>query len=391
MLTYYLFFLLLLLLSCLDYLAIRGKDLIEIKSKALKSVFFVILFFVGFRYKLASDWKSYELMLNQIEPFSEVLFSYCPNFEGLNIEIGFKLYLSLLKQLGLNLEFLTFSVSCFNLISFYYFLKWLNLKRIFTYIFVYLSIVMIVEFDIMRQSLALYIFLYAIPYIGISLKRYLLIIIIASCFHITAILLLPLYFMKKMPISKSSFLAIGFLYIVTLFIPLPLSKVLEAISFFSGSLSFERFSYFIDLYTKPTGITVTACFNLLLLLMAFIMNYRIKEYSATYQLLYKFYLLYILVYIIFGGVKMATDRIVYYFYFAFAFVFVSSIDLNYSHKNKYLLMFICLMYPFLRLNSIFSNEAAKIGLTPYRTFFYIPISDEEIYNRWDKMQLEAEE
>lgn len=176
----------------------------EKKKKYIYMVSFIILLvFGGLRYKTGGpDWISYERFFQDIEPINEVLLGKGFFFRDHGFEIGFKIYASILKFISDNFQILIFVTIFINLVLIYN-----SFKKYCKYYIVAISIYFSANFllndmTIVRQSIAIALFVYSVRFIGVNFKKYLLYNLFMILFHSSAIILFPLYFVLDKKITK---------------------------------------------------------------------------------------------------------------------------------------------------------------------------------------------
>jgi hypothetical protein len=223
------------------------------------------------------------------------------------IEVGWVFLCQVFKQYGFYLMIAFIAVA--NCLVFYWFVKkYANLKYYWLSLFIYLfnPYLFLVESSAMRQTLALLIFLISIPFIiNRNLFKFTVLICLASLFHTSAIVLLPIYLIASP--SKITKKTVSAFLIVFLF------------TFFFGNFIFTSIYPFIDQYLNRytvhteviQGGEFDSGFGFLLIIFFFcsFLYYSIGEigYSAVlFKLAIFFYVLYpFSIYIqIFGRIQM---------------------------------------------------------------------------------------
>lgn len=197
MIVYVIFYIILILFSSLDFLKFNDQ-----KRKELYNLFYVFLvLFIGLRYKLANDWYNYLNLTKQIESIPILITGNAYGFGNeTSIEYGFKLLVSIINtffnpEKNQSLQVLTLIITMFNYFVLFKIVK--NEKTInhkFLFISTFVGFTIFREFDILRQSMAFYIFLLSIKYIGENFKKYSVINLIGLMFHSSALIFFPLYY-----------------------------------------------------------------------------------------------------------------------------------------------------------------------------------------------------
>lgn len=170
-----------------------GLYYIGFKNKIPAIKFFsigILVLFAGLRYLVGQDFKSYWWIYQSIESSvaepGYVFLCKFLTFFGFGAQIHFLLLAGL---------------------TFFFIIKSLNLydkKHIIFCIFLYLFAGFYIDsLNIVRQALAIAIFFYAGKFVEqAKLYRYVLWVIIASCFHLSAILLIPFYYVLNRQYSR---------------------------------------------------------------------------------------------------------------------------------------------------------------------------------------------
>jgi hypothetical protein len=216
----------------------------------LKFSFFLIFIFLALRYDFGNDYETYLNNFNSIKnsAFSDI------NEYFLIEEPAWLILNWIFKDLGFFA--LTATIGLFSCVIYYQILKkYVNVKYYWLAIFLYIfnPVLMVINTSAMRQSIAVLLFLYSIKFIEKKESiKYIICITLASLFHYTAIILLPvfliIYLNKKIGLKSATFLiiiyTIPFLFSATL---APYLKV--AITFIS-----EKYAYYEDAGVTNSGL-----------------------------------------------------------------------------------------------------------------------------------------
>jgi hypothetical protein len=176
----------------------------------LRYSFILIFLFLAFRYDFGNDYKNY--------------LEYFNTFEYIDLnsrwELGWQLLCFLFKPLGFFV--MTAFLAGINCFIYYRFIKdyvspayyWLAV-----FIYVFNPGFMLLHSSAMRQSVAIAIFLFSLGYLyKKQIVRYVLCVLLASMFHSSAIILLPLYilFVIDWQISKIKAIIIFIIFVLFL-------------------------------------------------------------------------------------------------------------------------------------------------------------------------------
>jgi hypothetical protein len=323
----------------------------------LKLSFILIFLFLALRYDYGNDYMGY------LDDFlSREYLDMSSQFE-----IGWQILCLLFKPVGF--FYMVGFLAAINCMVYYRFIKkyvsssyyWLAVL-----IFVFDPHCMLILSSAMRQSVAVMIFVYSIDYLyKKDLVRYVLCIGMASMFHTSALVLLPLYLLSYFDIKLNNFYAVV-LYILylTLFIYLPL--LLPAISeyinlYFKGYNKYE----FSGNFTLKTGFGY-----LFYLFLYWLILYYAKSKNENSVF---FYLAILSLFVgIIASFNTIFDRLTMYLMPAFLVVY----SIIYSHmKYKRTLPLIIAGHVVLILINFylfFINDTWSLAFSEYKSIFISP-------------------
>lgn len=256
----------------LVYLALHGKP------KFLQKLFWLMsllppIFVAAFRYENGADYLMYDRMYRSILQTGDFI-------SIKTVEIGFK-WMIQICQLFSSKSFLLFAVCAVFIVFFYYrgALDILvdNRSIIISLLLFYATGTYFDSFNGLRQYLAAAIVFWALRFIieG-KFKRWIVTVVCASLFHYTAIIVLPLYLIRKLDFS------------------LKRSLIIIAASWFGGTvvynvvawvLQYTRYRYFltsIEFQVVPTEASMLYTSVITVILFGIdISNRKRKNYSLT--------------------------------------------------------------------------------------------------------------
>lgn len=140
------------------------------------------------------------------------IFKYCHKVDFIRLfsfsrhEVGFKYYCKLISSIYYDYTFFLMITSILSMIGVYYFIQ-NNSKNYIQSTFIFITFNFYSYFfGILRQSLAISILLFSLTFIKKrKLFPFLLFVFLASLFHKTALVFLPLYFVYQVKIDKLKF------------------------------------------------------------------------------------------------------------------------------------------------------------------------------------------
>lgn len=278
--------------------------------KLLTIISFVFLVMVGgFRYQVGADWESYERLFFSLVNWSDVIVA--------REEILFTTFMYSIKNL-----FNNYSVFVFILFVVSFSLKYNIIKcyspDIFLSLMVYLyTLFLIYDINGLRQGLSIGIVLQGIPFIlNRKLCNFLILIIIASLCHISALLFLPLYYLAKMQISNKILLLS---FIPVMGVSFQVGNILQFSSAFQNFLAIEKFVHYsvytTDVYKNSSDFILNiALFQRLFIFALFMFYYKqIKIKDDLKLLLRNGYFISIIIFVMFSFSSEFSARLGFYY------------------------------------------------------------------------------
>ena len=197
------------------------------KNKKSNFLIFLIIILFAFSYKMGSDWLVYQDWYENV--FSK-LSLYDIFFQNIDVEKGYVFLNFLFFHLGFSYELfmgMVLSICSFIILKFVQ-KESKNYYLAFYFFLINGFLVALLE-PITRQLIALAFFIIAIKYIEESkVYKYIFTILIATQFHESAFLLLPLYFLKhiKFSLKKIFFITLSSkilldIFLIVIFLILP--------------------------------------------------------------------------------------------------------------------------------------------------------------------------
>lgn len=377
MTPYILYFLSFVLFIPLDFMD-KTKEILLLRKFALFFLFFVICFFCGLRYYSGLDWGGLMEYYNHL------------NWDNQQYEIGFKILNLLCKEIFdsyFAVQFFASAIFAYALLSFF--------EKYATYTFLTIFIAITLYFLIMtaqiRQQIAISILILGIKFlINKMFFKWCLVVIIASCFHISAVFCIFLYILT-FRVNKNFLLilAIGSFFISQNTIVFLLQNFMP---FFPEKLVVisDRYIRFIAIDKGTTHNTGIYFFSFQFLLFILIILYKpIKDKTLSLIILNS-----LICFIIFKNMSFylrVMERLLPYIYI-FSIVSISSI-FSYRFFNKYkIIRFICvsLCIPYFLFPVIYSvilqDQRANAVISSkesYIPYFNLLLDHDKKINRID--------
>ena len=282
----------------------HSKILINNDTISIWIIFLVLLVFAGFRWDVGIDWNNYMSLfggnLTEMSIYIE------------RIEIGNVAIKALLSSVGLDDGGYWLWVMAFiTLFFFFYFIWKYSINPL-------LSVILFVSFGFyfellngVRQYVAISLFVYSWRFIINKQKnRYFITIFMASLFHITAIVLIPFYFIIS-HIYNKRFL------IISAIIAIPISFFsTQVISYLSSSIShYNVYSSSQFIHSNNPLSILRVIFPLVLFFIAIKLYDKLITNRIT-LIFFNLSIISIIITLLFPGIMLAI-RIGFYFQFAF--------------------------------------------------------------------------
>lgn len=350
-------------------------------KKYLEIATLIILCFVsGTRYNLGgSDYSVYKATFDSLPTLSVFFADFAhlhEHYLTFGFETGYLLLNSLIKTIGLNFYGFTLIHSVIFYICFYIGIKRyafnLNLLII---VFLY-KMFFYNTFISMRQSITIAIFLIAMHYIEDKKPvKYFVLCTIAVFFHTAALILFPVYFIRKITLTKNTILKANIIFIPSILISLLNVPTMKLFSFAIGLagnpiIATKANSLIATAAGSPIGIFHTLEY---LLLMLFVIYYyeKIINIDEHAEFILKLFMILLPIFTLFRGYEILT-RIKDYFTLSYGII-LGYLCMTDNAKHRYLFQIgtiIVCAFGFFRFITLFGSGC----LMPYESYITMGIS-----------------
>lgn len=351
-LPYILLVLFYIFLAALSYYNNKFRSIIDVISIV------VFILFFGFRGFIFYDWASY---YPAYESLPDIFTLFTQDWMKWGWEPGFILFASIIKELSDSYQFFILLCTVIDTILLTRFFK-LYVAILPLGFMMYLTMNGIqISTDLLRNSIAICIFLNAIPFIPErKIVPYIGLCLLAATFHSSALAYIPLYFFlnKKLNIwiALSLFLIANAIYLFHI----PILK--SIISLFVGALM-PSTKLWIDSYLNmdaSTGSTLSIGYLERLLTATLIFCYYNKLIEIRKSPLFvNATLIFLVIFLLFSEFKTISMRTSTLFSFGYWIVWIDLINCFRIKNNKILFVsFICL-YSIIKTYSNCSSDVAR--------------------------------
>jgi hypothetical protein len=320
--------------------------------------FFIIVMFGGLRFKVGADWDSYERIFNE---------SRLDNLFETGIEPFFNLLIVIVKCFDLNYLFLVFLVFTFaTVLKFSFLFKYSN--SFFAALLIYFPI-QFMAYDIngIRQGLAIGIIFCSVD----SLLRkkfwtFLAIVSIAMCFHYSAVIFFPFYFIANKKI-RSKYIHITIVLSIVLGFLLQkiiLAFLLPRLSGLESIFAQKVFSYSSsEEFGQGIALGFSTIHRLLIFYLFFIFYDKIKLQDHLKNILLNSYLISLVLYFLFSAIEIVASRGSLYYRSFDILIIASFLTIPNKFEYKFCVFLLICIYAFF---GVYTNlKLPENGLIPY--------------------------
>jgi hypothetical protein len=349
------------------------------------------IFFIGMRYKTGADWRGY---IEMFERSLKIDWNYSSSENGIMIEYGYILLNKMIKYLFNNYYVLQFMITCFVFIIARKFI--LHYSE-FPFCSLFLFLIFFFDGLLMaqvRQSIAVVIIIISTKYIiQRKLFIFLILVFLASLFHISAICAFPLYFLT---IKINKVFLFGLVIFSSIFYfrqDLLFSIIKLFIPYMPNRLSSIASIYLMNNNWNKLGQFNTGIYFLVkhLLLLSWVILAKINNNKE--KLFYNAAVVGIIISMISTGmviIDRLTDYYEIYAIFSYTTLFK---DVNFKHMRELILVYsfsILLLFSYPLVNRFITTK--KDDLTgrpsnykyiPYYNVIYFP-AEAQYRKDWDE-------
>lgn len=335
-------------LFCLYFIEQKNMRLNKSTIGVSWSAFFILLFFLGLRGHIYTDFISYYQFFEYIKPADWTVVDY-------NFEYGFILYSKIIKLLIPNYYGWVFINTFIDLLALRFVFKRYANSTILPFIFFIAFQGVLMEANLFRNMKALDCFYFSIPYLqDRKFIKYTLLNLIGFTFHASAIIFLPLYFILCIHIKRYViwivFIAVNIMY---------WSKIhITSIIFgfiFEGYMTDKYIGYL----ESDVGFGFTMGYferTFSFLLFTLLYTQLIKQRSSN-NIFFNCSFLYYSFHILFSDIAVIADRIPFFFIIG-NWVLYSNV-INCKYKARKLINTGIGILVFLKIILSFSNIGTK--------------------------------
>jgi hypothetical protein len=373
---YFVIFIILFVFSVLEISNINIRS-----NQILVSLSWLILVVVaGTRYETGADWDMYNYYFQQTNSIGNFMITGNTGLYGINIEFGYFLLCSILKQFGFGIQFLFFIVVLFNVTiitkALKHYTQYVVVGLWLYYCFLYVT----VEFSLIRQALAVSICFYAFRFVvSKEWVKYFLFIFIAFSFHRSALVMFPLYFFFKTRFSNKTILIL--VISGSLLMLLKIKWLYSSILFVSGIFGdafYQRALFYMNSGVFGVSRTVGVTFFFLTFLLLLFMWKRKEIESKKYgNLFFNIFVVYLVIFYYLYEFYEISVRFNLYFMFSLVVLFPYLLEMFKKQSNRIIIIVFLAMYCFTLNAKVYLNDPSTIVYNPYQNYFIHKLFNKE--------------
>jgi hypothetical protein len=358
------------------WLVVFGLSLCDILNleKTLQNSFFIfafllLLFFLGTRVDTGPDIEVYKTYYTQSPSFWEVLTNY-RKYAFIPVEPLYLLLNGVGKSLGLSFNGFLLAYSFLFIYPIAEITRKYSLMPLFS-IMIYFYYGYFSGFSVIRQVFAAAIFFYSIQFIiSRNLPKYIFSILLASCFHISALILFPLYFLANKTYKVNSILLLVGLAILLrqlgLFNLLS-AQVAKALSF--SPITVLLFQKFLSYSVTSNSFWGSVTIEWLGILLFVLFNRKaIENKTPNFNVFFNIFFLGIIMYAFFGAFG-DFGRIIIYFKLTYIIIIPAVLSIYDDFRMKFVLITFFSLLVLLRVYVSIISDSSIPGVLRNR---YLP-------------------
>lgn len=329
-------------------------------TKKNNIIYYLILpLFLCFGYMNGSDWRNYEIEFYEIDSFREVW--------GYGREKGYTLIGYFFKLIGLSFWHYAITIKLIGYYIFLTFYKKYSESNLFGLIFFFANFSLFLWLDHpARNFCAILVYLFSFKYIfEKSFVKYLLIIFLATFFHLSALFLLPVYFFNK-SYSRNIYIILVIISVILFLTSYALLPYIT--SLFEPFFFFNRFdAYLNEMYIGKSMNVFRYSLNIFIIVLAIIKKKKFEIYKYG-TLMLNLSIIYLLFFSI-GNINVILFRFNLYYAIPFAILISYLFTIMHSLRKK-IFKYAIIMISFLYMYQLITKDFRYIPYTNYLSFSF---------------------
>jgi len=345
----------------------------SVKRKTSVAAFLIVLFFLGFRGFLSTDWVSYypffdKCDLNYIKDYTVTSGKYEP---------GFSLFALLCKSLFNDYHFFVFVHTLVNLLLLLNFLRKRTLNIPLGLVLFMVFEGLILSINLMRNSTAILIFCNALTYI--EQRRplpYFALCLLAMTFHLTAVIYLPMYFILRIRINKYIYLAVFLIFNAIFILDIPIVMRLLSSLGLVNEMTTGKVEAYTELFDESTKLSIGYLERLFTGIIVFCYFDKLRELRKENVIFINSLLMVFVFALGFSEFLIMSRRLANLFIYSYWILWIDLIRCFFYEGNRKLYIAFVSLYCVLRIigtsnNILMDYDNVLFGAKSYQERLYI--------------------
>lgn len=363
MIIYILITTILTFLTILDIIKVN----LDVKRSFFLAAYIILCMFAGLRYEIGADYLPYTEIYNDVGYFWDIL-AGTSNYTDIHGELGYLVYNSIVKSIFDDVNFLFLSIAFLSMgLTFYSICRYSPF--IFLSIFLYYCrFFYLRDMGQIRTAVASAIILLCIESIAKRrFWRFVGLLILATLFHNTALIMLPIYFICGCTWKNSSYyLSLILSVIIAIMVPLK-----EIIQIYFGAVNINvLMMYIFSEYGEPLGVlNPVAIMQGMLLCISIYYRSILDKKVFAFNVILTIYAVSTYWLLIFNDLGIIAGRVANVLASVEILIIPSLLLISNQRSNKFFLYLAILLYGLVYLFFRFSYTELYELLVPYKSIF----------------------
>lgn len=334
-------------MTLLGLCAFQYEHTEDADKKRYVTIIAVLIFYVFFAFRgyLYSDWVGYVETFKNAE-WSDIFSITNKHQKGVVHEPGFTLLCLLCRTIINNYAFLVIVITTIDMLLLLRFLHRFDVKNV---AFVFMLMIPFdglgLMFNLLRNQLAFFIFLNALEYIETRKPLpYFLLCLLALCFHLSAIVFIPLYVFSRLKINRWIFLGVFISLFVFYLSKISIFSAITSMFGVEGSLA-EKISIYTENFSASRELSPTGTLEKFsLVALVFFFYDDIIKRNKYRRIVLSCLLLYFVMYYFLAEFRMLSMRLCFLFVFSYWIIWIDVIKIFFYENNRRIAAGLLYMY-----------------------------------------------
>ncbi|MFQ9924821.1 MAG: EpsG family protein [Beduini sp.] len=310
----------------------------------------MLILYAGFKYNYSYDYNNYLIHFNEINSFADVI--------STGFEKGYSLIIFIFKNLGLGFHALLLFIAFISIKTKSKLIKQLSIFPEISLLIYFLLFYVNNDVEQIRHGISIAFCFYSLIHMlknNNKSKVYsFLLIVLGILFHTSAILFIPVLFIKDKKISKKT-------YIIIFLISLALSYVnyFDLLTLLNNNFLHSLYlETKISLYARESNSLINASLLIKLFILIVFYHFSFNSKDKSHRLLFNIYYLGIILSNVFNSIPILAIRGTIYMRYAELLIIPLYIQTVINQRNKryhYIILLLIFIYYFMKFFTLITN------------------------------------